>query len=522
MATRSGALIGVAVLLTQFAFSSAKAVEIEKLVMPGEVIHGHSDVEGECSACHAAFEKQSQNSKCVECHEDVAADIKQFKGFHGQFPGVQDQQCKTCHTEHKGRNATIVVLDEKSFDHDMTDFRLDGKHADVECSGCHEEDKKLREAPGQCFDCHRDDDVHKGNLGEACKDCHTPADWKQVEFDHDTTDYPLVGKHKQVECLDCHADDTFTLTPTTCFGCHEKDDAHDGRSGENCENCHNPSDWLDTSFNHDRDTEFPLDGGHVKLTCDDCHSEDPFADTLEKTCISCHLEEDNHEGHFGTECEACHVTESWPTIAFDHDRDTDYQIRGAHLSITCVDCHVEPVFDVALEATCIACHRDDDAHKSEQGERCENCHSEVSWIESVRFDHGLTAFPLLGKHVEADCKECHETNEFKLADTECAACHADDDPHQDRYGDECGLCHNPVDWNLWLFDHNTQSDFVLDGAHTLVACGDCHRQSLAAMARLGKQCGDCHKLDDVHDGEFGLDCGRCHSSTSFREVRSVR
>ena len=519
---RYGAVIGVALMLTQFGYSSAAAIEIEKLVMPGQVVLSHADVEGQCSSCHTAFEKGSQNGLCLECHEEVGSDIDQKAGFHGLYPDVRDRQCKDCHTEHIGRDATIVVLDKNVFDHKFTNFHLVGKHLDAECDACHEDGKRHREAPGACFDCHRDDDIHDGQLGDVCANCHTPMDWEEVDFDHDTTDYPLLGKHREVVCLDCHADATFRVTPNTCFGCHEKDDAHDGRSGTDCGKCHNPKDWQDTSFDHDRDTRFPLDGGHAKLACDACHSDDPFSDQLETTCISCHVEDDNHEGHFGEKCDTCHVTQDWPTIAFDHDRDTDYLIRGAHRKSACIGCHVEPVFDVTLESSCISCHRDDDVHKSEQGEQCQDCHNEYAWTENVRFDHGLTRFPLLGKHMDIECEDCHETQEFRLAETECLACHAEDDHHENRYGDNCGLCHNPVDWELWLFDHNAQTDFILDGAHVRVACDDCHRQSLTAMSRLGNQCGDCHKLDDVHDGEFGPDCGRCHSSASFREVRSVR
>ena len=518
---RYGVLVGVAIFLTQLG-TTAHAVEIEKLVMPGQVISGHADVESQCSACHAAFEKEGQIAKCIECHADVGRDIQSSNGFHGLFPDAANQQCKVCHAEHKGRNAVIVDLDKRKFDHDFTDFELIGKHQEADCEKCHESGTKYREAPGLCIDCHREEDVHKGQLGQECVDCHTPIDWREVDFDHDTTGYPLVGRHIEVVCLDCHADQTFQTTPVTCFGCHADDDAHDGRSGNECERCHNPTDWLDTSFNHDRDTDFPLTGKHALLTCNDCHSEDPFSDVLKTDCVSCHLEDDNHDGHFGAKCDTCHVTQDWPLIEFDHDRDTDYAIKGAHVALACADCHVDPVFEVSLDAGCIACHLDDDVHKTEQGDQCQNCHNDTAWSDNVRFDHGFTRFPLLGKHMEAECKDCHETQQFKLAETECISCHADDDPHEDRYGETCELCHNPVDWNIWLFDHNTQTDFGLDGAHRSVMCDGCHRQSLSAMARLGNECADCHKLDDVHDGEFGPDCGRCHSSSSFREVRSVR
>lgn len=515
-------MAAMAILIAQFGLSSAKAVEIEKLVMPGEVVRSHADIEGECTACHAAFQKENQDSLCRDCHEDIDEDLSRSLGFHGRSDEVAQKQCRDCHTEHIGRDGDIVNMDENSFNHEMTDFPLSGKHNEVECVDCHVTNKKFREAPADCVGCHRDDDVHKGNLGDNCADCHTEVDWKSVEFDHDTTDYPLLGKHREVECLSCHEDETFSRTPVTCYGCHAEDDAHNGRSGKNCGSCHNPRDWLDTSFDHDRDTSFPLDGGHATLTCDDCHSPDPFSDELDGSCLSCHADDDHHDGHFGEHCETCHVTESWPEVSFDHDRDTEFVLRGAHIGIDCVDCHVEPVFDVSPGVTCIACHEKDDVHNGEQGTACNDCHNENDWTEAVAFDHGFTRFPLLGKHKDVQCEDCHETHEFRLAETECLACHAEDNPHSDRYGDACGLCHSPVGWERWRFDHNAQTDFVLSGAHAEVACDDCHRQSLSPMDALGDQCGGCHKLDDVHDGEFGTDCGRCHRSTTFRDVRAVR
>ena len=138
------------------------------------------------------------------------------------------------------------------------------------------------------------------------------------------------------------------------------------------------------------------------------------------------------------------------------------------------------------------------------------------------FDHGLTRFPLLGKHDDTDCGECHESHSFRDAPERCVDCHRDDDAHDGRFGESCGLCHNPVDWKQWVFDHDRQTTFALEGAHADVACESCHRRSLSDQARLGRYCADCHATDDVHDGEFGPDCARCHSADSFRDVRSIR
>jgi len=501
---------------------SARSQTIESLVSPGDLVEAHADLQTECSACHQRFERGRQRVLCIECHEDVGADIDAGSGYHGRFAPAGNDSCASCHTDHEGRNANIVQLNEATFDHDLTDFELLGGHVEVTCDGCHEPGAKRRDAPSDCIGCHREDDVHDGQVGTDCDSCHTETDWKVIDFDHDATDYPLIGKHQEVACNDCHQDKTFRTTPTTCFGCHADDDAHDGKSGQQCENCHNPTSWEDSSFDHARDTSFVLDGGHAKLTCDDCHSADPFADELETACVSCHLEDDHHEGHFGEDCEGCHATSEWPDVFFDHDKDTDYALLGAHATIECEDCHVEPVFEVALQTACNDCHAEDDAHDGEQGIICNDCHNESSWQDDVFFDHDLTRFPLLGKHAETDCEGCHETHVFRDAPEDCVDCHREDDPHEGRYTDACGDCHNPVDWLAWQFDHDLRTDFPLDGAHRDTECEGCHRQPLTAMERLGNRCGDCHRADDIHDGEFGFDCGRCHSADSFSDVEAIQ
>jgi hypothetical protein len=507
--------------LGMLAYKPAYA-QIETLVMPGKVIEGHADVEGECAKCHQRFERGRQRTLCLDCHEDVAADIEKPAGFHGRSPQAKDESCASCHTDHEGRDADIVKLDEATFDHDFTDFPLLGKHAEKECSACHADDEKHREAPNDCYACHEDDNPHGDTLGTACGDCHSAVEWLDVEFDHDTTGYPLIGKHQEPACLDCHADNTFQNAPTECYDCHAEDDAHDGRSGNECGNCHNPKGWDDTSFDHNRDTDFKLDGKHAEQNCEGCHSEDPFSDELDMACISCHLENDNHDGHFGESCETCHASSGWPDVHFDHGTVSGYELIGAHGEAECTACHIEPIYEVELQRDCLACHEDDDAHEGSQGTQCLDCHSEASWKDDVFFDHDLTRFPLLGKHAETDCGECHESHVFRDAPEDCIGCHRENDKHDGRFGEECALCHNPVEWQQWLFDHNKQTSFPLDGAHTDVACEGCHRQSLTAQTRLGQNCADCHRSDDIHDGEFGPDCGRCHSAESFRDVRSIQ
>jgi len=498
------------------------AQDVKTLVMPGKLITGHAELESECASCHKTFDKQGQRQLCLDCHEEIADDIEGQHGYHGQRAEVQDSQCSSCHAEHQGRDAVIVFLDEDKFDHRFTDFELADAHTDVDCADCHSPDLKYREAPNECAGCHLEDQHHEGAMGDDCGSCHQPTEWLEAKFDHSTTDYPLLGKHSEAKCLDCHEDRTFPDPPTNCFGCHAADDNHEGRNGEECESCHNPKDWTDTSFDHRRDTEFELLGKHALLECGDCHSEDPYADELEPLCASCHREDDNHDGHNGEECGTCHNNSDWKESTFVHDLQTDYPLNGAHREVACNDCHVEPIFEVALETTCVSCHRDDDAHETSLGTQCENCHTEVNWEDPVFFDHDLTSFPLLGKHSEPECTDCHSNQTYGDTESECVACHEEDDPHNGHFDRSCGSCHNPVAWDKWIFDHDLQTDFPLTGAHVTVACDDCHRSPLETIKAIDDSCGTCHRNDDIHDGEFGTRCGRCHTADSFTEVRSIQ
>jgi hypothetical protein len=515
-------LIGLAVVPAFMTTQASFAQEIETLVMPGDVISAHIDIESECSSCHKLFDKSSQRVLCLDCHEDVAADVNQEVGFHGRHAEASSAQCSSCHTEHEGRNAVLIILDEEDFDHAFTDFELLGAHQDAECSDCHERSKKHREADDQCVDCHKEDEPHQDRMGTDCGNCHQPTEWLAAEFDHDTTDYALLGKHGDAACLGCHEDRTFPSPPTACIDCHAEDDAHDGRSGNDCANCHNPSDWHDSSFDHSRDTDFELLGKHAELSCGDCHSESPFDDVMDIACVSCHLDDDEHDGHNAEQCDTCHSNSTWPETKFNHDTDTEYGLRGAHKEIACNDCHVEPIFEVELVSTCESCHAEEDPHEGSLGVLCENCHTEVTWQDPVFFDHDLTSFPLLGVHDEKECEDCHKTKVFTVVDDSCTACHEDDDPHRDNFTGRCGACHNPVAWDLWVFDHNVQTEFELSGAHIKVACNDCHRSTLRKMKAVNSSCGNCHRADDIHDNEFGFDCGRCHSADSFSEVRSLQ
>ena len=514
-------LMAIAILIPATS-NPVRGANIETLLMPGEVIQGHAKLESECSSCHVRFRKGTQKELCLDCHKEVNKDIKGKRGYHGRLPDIANTDCKSCHSEHLGREADIVHLDPLSFKHTQTDFPLRGAHTSVACSACHKAGKKYAEAPSRCSSCHGKQDPHKGNLGEDCQNCHTTQNWQKFDFDHDKTDFPLHGAHRDTACNTCHINERYKKTAKTCNSCHALDDVHKGVNGPDCADCHNERKWRESDFDHGRDTKFALKGKHADARCERCHV-DPVKDkTPDTACVSCHRGDDAHHGRYGTKCQSCHSETSWKKARFDHARSTKFPLEGRHEQLVCSACHRGDLYKEQLSVQCNSCHQVDDVHRGQEGKQCERCHQASGWGDSIVFDHGLTRFPLLGLHATVPCEECHVSSAFKDTPHDCISCHKDDDDHKATLGTACHTCHNPNSWGVWLFDHNEQTDFELLGAHRELHCSDCHNRPADDGVSQSKQCNTCHKSDDIHRGQFGSDCARCHSTESFRDVQIKR
>ena len=92
--------------------------------------------------------------------------------------------------------------------------------------------------------------------------------------------------------------------------------------------------------------------------------------------------------------------------------------------------------------------------------------SVVNWTETL-FDHAAgTSFALTGAHGDIACADCHIANKFEeTLETECVACHADDDDHDGLNGTACEGCHSSTSWPESLFRHDVDTDFPLLGGH---------------------------------------------------------
>ena len=489
---------------------------IESILAPGKLIQGHVKLENDCAQCHVKFDRKAQDGLCMSCHKEVGADMRAKTGYHGR---LKPQACSSCHTDHKGRNAQIVLLDKKQFDHNQTDYELRGKHQKTECDKCHVTGKKYSEAPSDCNSCHKKDDVHKGGVGVKCADCHSENNWKETRFDHDKSRFSLTGKHADAKCTDCHKNNVYKDTVRTCIGCHKKDDdsskGHKGQFGEKCESCHGTKTWKPSTFNHDTDTKYALRGKHRTTQCIDCHKGNLYRVKTSQDCYACHQKDDKHKESLGKDCGSCHSERSWKEPAkFNHDQ-TSFPLLGKHIQAECKDCHKSAMFKEAPK-DCYGCHKKDDKHEGTLGTACADCHTERDWkITTGRFNHDLTKFQLRNAHAEAalKCNACHkDLRSYRKTPLDCYSCHKKDDKHEGQQGKQCEQCHSDRSWKVDKFDHNL-TRFPLTGRHITTVCKDCHKSTLFKEAP--RDCYSCHKKDDKHKLKLGVRCETCHNTRAW-------
>ena len=472
-------------------FNAARRASLARgfdaLIAPNDLSKAHQIKEiDKCDKCHA-LTGEIKDENCLKCHKIIQQRKEGAIGYHGKNKGP----CRKCHKEHPGVVGKIIKLDQEKFDHNLADFKLEGKHREVKCDKCHR-----RWSTGEdhgfyigikhdaCTDCHKD--PHRSELGDKCNTCHTVAGWKgrELRFDHDRdSKFRLEGKHRNLKCVECHhprpkdaalATALFkNLRYDQCADCHKV--SHKAEiPDDKCKTCHNMISWKgkDLLFDHDRDSKFKLEGKHKTVKCVECHQPRPkgaalatalFKNLKHDLCKDCH--KDPHKSELGDKCKSCHTMNAWKgkDLVFDHERDSKFHLEGKHKTVKCVECHQPRPKGAALSTAefknlkhdlCKDCHKD--PHKSELGDKCKSCHTMNGWKgKDLIFDHDRDSkYKLEGKHKTVKCVECHQprpkdaalsTAEFKnLKHDNCKDCHKD--PHKGALGSSCTYCHNYLTW----------------------------------------------------------------------------
>jgi len=471
------------------------SMRINAQISPGDLTLAHAKYEGlsNCTKCHV-LGAQVENYKCLDCHTEIKQLISEGKGYHSSSD-VKNQKCYKCHSEHHGRDFRIINFNPNNFDHNKAGFKLEGKHSQIKCMDCHQS-KFITNASmfnkrsgtylglsAKCVTCH--EDVHQNTLGTDCASCHNSVKFKPAAlFNHNNAKFKLTGAHIKVECIKCHIKGTFNGKPFQKFV---------GLDYKNCSPCH----------------------------------------------------KDVHNGQFGSNCVKCHNDESFMVVnksSFDHDK-TRYPLRGAHVRVSCKDCHGNNALSKPKFAKCTDCHKDEHFGEFKVNnvlEDCKDCHT-VDSFKSTIFtidEHNKGKFKLTGAHLAVACQSCHyklniKQWHFKNIGMKCIDCHENvhgaELTEKFMSDNKCQSCHVTDDWNKVNFDHNLTS-FKLEGKHASISCGDCHEvknnngKITFKFVSLKSDCVTCHK--DIHFGQFNSEetnnmpvCEKCHGYDNWSPVK---
>lgn len=236
-----------------------------------------------------------------------------------------------------------------------------------------------------------------------------------------------------------------------------------------------------------------------------------------------------HGKQLKIDCSECHTTGSWRvnslTSTFNHNQ-TGFTLIGQHGQIDCKMCHLSLTFSEEKGKTdCASCHLD--VHQQTLGNDCALCHTPQSWIiTDVKEIHFNSRFPLVGAHANADCFDCHLTEnllQFRPLGIECVDCHraqylATTLPNHQLagYSTDCFDCHNmrSAEWNAGGFEH---SFFPLTEGHAVNDCAACH--SSGNFGPISPICETCHLKDYNASVEpphatlnFSVNCLDCHTT----------
>ncbi len=507
---------------------------------------GHAVPPRLCTDCHVNNNYNLTSTACITCH------LKDFQSTTNPNHVTSGfaQTCESCHTTADWANA--------KFDHATTGFALTGGHAvpPRQCTDCHV-NNNYNLTSSTCVTCHLKDfqgttnpNHVAGGFAQTCETCHTTAAWQPATFDHSKSGFPLTGSHTVPprQCTDCHVNNNYNITTTTCVSCHQNDFngavspvSHVGFP-TTCEQCHDTTLWTDGKFDHST-TGFTLTGAHTvpPRACSDCHVNNNY-NLTSSTCVTCHLKDfqnttnPNHvAGGFAQTCDTCHNTAAWQPATFDHSK-SGFPLTGSHTvpPRQCTDCHVNNNYNITSTA-CISCHQNDfntavsPVLHTGFPTTCQQCHDTVLWTDG-KFDHSTTGFPLTGLHTvpPRQCEDCHVNNNYNLTSTACVTCHLKDfqgttNPNHvtANFPQTCDQCHSTSTWLNATFNHDT-TGFPLTGLHTVPprACTDCHVNNNYNLTSTA--CVTCHLKDfqgttnpNHVTSAFPQTCDQCHNTSSW-------
>lgn len=156
-----------------------------------------------CTTCHPQDLQSFELQTCIGCHSQHD---ETFMTDHVQQFG---SDCLACHDG----------VDRLSDYQHANFFALDGKHATLQCADCHP-NQVFRGTATECWQCHKEPEIHAGVFGLKCYYCHDAQAWSPASLRQHIfpLNHGLEDQNAQLECTSCHGTN---YVDYTCYNCHD-------------------------------------------------------------------------------------------------------------------------------------------------------------------------------------------------------------------------------------------------------------------------------------------------------------
>jgi len=198
--------IGLASALAVFAGAMVLYLAGQRAVMsPGAVAAHHARIDLKCAQCHTTGSRV-EPLRCERCHDPVGTD-RMRQSAHVLFGGgdlrdarSNDVSCATCHTDHRGRGASLKQVDDRECAacHDFRGLTRHPEFAVVRAAASagvgldFDHDRHIVEAQkakgATCQTCHEQTTDRRGfqpmNFDRHCASCHLKGGLFDAETDY--------------------------------------------------------------------------------------------------------------------------------------------------------------------------------------------------------------------------------------------------------------------------------------------------------------------------------------------------
>jgi hypothetical protein len=201
------------------------ALALDSIWNPGPLSSAHSNLEGDCQACHIGNFSRVKDENCLVCHSNMGLHVSQEALPETSF---EEGRCASCHRDHKGRES--LAEQNKHF-------------VGIDCATCH---KKIMEVAPKTSTLEVSDFLDNKHPGfrVTVSTGPEPTDLRRIRM---TSDKPITEKTNLKFPHDLHLNPKGINSPNKkvvmeCANCHEPADTVTGfktLSMENhCQDCH--------------------------------------------------------------------------------------------------------------------------------------------------------------------------------------------------------------------------------------------------------------------------------------------